>query len=406
MAFSTKVGSFTCPASTGNQSVTGLGFQPKAVIFLGSETDTDESKANALMSIGWATSSTARHTVSLVSLDAYATSFARRYQSNAGILASTAAIVRYLADFVSMDADGFTINWSTVQSGEQIIFLALGGDDLTNVAVKNFESRTTTGNQATTGVGFQPDAILFIGGLCDTGTLAAEQSNLHYGMGCAISSSSRAALGAFSAGAAATTDANQNQVGTKCFTILNGSSVFEEADLVSMDSDGFTLNWTTAYSDLRWVSALCLKGGQYKIGVETQKTSTGTKATTGVGFQPSGLFVFGANKAASTAVQANLRLSIGMASSTTARACHWIGDQDAAADSIADSDHDTAAILKHLTEGTPTLDAEADLSSFDSDGFTLNWTTADATAREFVYVAFGSDAGAATGNPWNYYAQN
>ena len=34
----------------------------------------------------------------------------------------------------------------------------------------------------------------------------------------------------------------------------------------------------------------------------------------------------------------------------------------------------------------------ADLSSFDSDGYTLNWSTADATAREFVALAVGSTA--------------
>ncbi len=38
----------------------------------------------------------------------------------------------------------------------------------------------------------------------------------------------------------------------------------------------------------------------------------------------------------------------------------------------------------------------ADLVSFDNDGFTLDWTTADATAREFIGIAFG-DAAAAGG---------
>jgi hypothetical protein len=34
-------------------------------------------------------------------------------------------------------------------------------------------------------------------------------------------------------------------------------------------------------------------------------------------------------------------------------------------------------------------EAEADLKSFDSDGYTLDWTKADAVAREFVYLALG-----------------
>ena len=47
---------------------------------------------------------------------------------------------------------------------------------------------------------------------------------------------------------------------------------------------------------------------------------------------------------------------------------------------------------------TITTVAEADLTAFGSDGFTLDWTTADATAREFFYLALG-DAGTAPTEP-------
>jgi hypothetical protein len=55
-------------------------------------------------------------------------------------------------------------------------------------------------------------------------------------------------------------------------------------------------------------------------------------------------------------------------------------------------------VFSHSTQAS-TTDAEADLNSFDADGFTLNWSTADATAREFIYLAFGSDAGAPAATP-------
>jgi hypothetical protein len=41
------------------------------------------------------------------------------------------------------------------------------------------------------------------------------------------------------------------------------------------------------------------------------------------------------------------------------------------------------------------VDAEADLDTMDSDGFTLDWTTADSTAREHGYLAMASGAAAA-----------
>jgi hypothetical protein len=38
-----------------------------------------------------------------------------------------------------------------------------------------------------------------------------------------------------------------------------------------------------------------------------------------------------------------------------------------------------------------TVLSAADLSSFDSDGFTLNWTSADAAARTFYYTVANDD---------------
>jgi hypothetical protein len=54
----------------------------------------------------------------------------------------------------------------------------------------------------------------------------------------------------------------------------------------------------------------------------------------------------------------------------------------------------TTKVLRHATNPS-TVDAEADLNSFDADGYTLGWTTADATAREFVAVSMGSTVAAA-----------
>ncbi len=391
MAFECFAGTLTCPGSTGNQAITGVGFQPKAVMFFGSEIDSDGNKVNVLVSFGVATSSSARGVVGLTDNDAFSTTDVERYQSITNCIVSHSVTVRYLADFVSMDADGFTINWSSVQSGEQVQYLCLGGADLTNAAVVNFTSPTSTGNDAVTGAGFEPDFVFLIGGLCTAGELDAIQGNGHWGLGAAISPTSRATVGGFMADNVGTTDTNAQQIVTEAFTILNGSSVIEQADHVSMDADGFTLNWGTVNASARNMTALCLKGGQYDIGVETQKTSTGTKATTGVGFTPTGLFVMGINQTTSASVQAGLRLSSGMASGATERACHWSGDSDNVGTTVCDSDIDTGAIIKHMTEGTPSTEAEADLDSFDADGFTLDWVAADATAREFVYVAFGSN---------------
>jgi hypothetical protein len=170
MALSCFVGSLTVPAATGNQAITGVGFQPSAVLFFGNRQASDAASSNggsnAAMNhfVGVATSSTARGVVEcnddfsaggLVSTPTATQCIRQR---------SSAGTLLFAADFVSMDADGFTVNFATANATAYVInFIALGGSDLTNVAVKSWTTPTATGNQSQTGVGFQPDALVFIG---------------------------------------------------------------------------------------------------------------------------------------------------------------------------------------------------------------------------------------------------
>ena len=43
-----------------------------------------------------------------------------------------------------------------------------------------------------------------------------------------------------------------------------------------------------------------------------------------------------------------------------------------------------------MNNSTATIDAEADLTSLDPDGFTVNWTTNDAVATEILYMGSGA----------------
>jgi hypothetical protein len=161
-----------------------------------------------------------------------------------------------------------------------------------------------------------------------------------------------------------------------------------------MDSDGFTVNWSTAATGQN-IFVLCLKGGQYKAGAFLQKTSSGSQGTTGVGFQPTGWMNYSSGVVAGTTVVANpSALTVAYwaaASDATHRAVMFSGEG-----SYGRAELDRAAVYTHRADdSTPTLNAKADLTSFDSDGFTLNYGTADATAREIIYLAMGNAAAAA-----------
>lgn len=389
MSFSCKVGSFTVPAATGNQATTGVGFQPTAVIFFALRRSADGKSSNAsenedmvgtLLGFG-----AAGPTFGSVACGSDFTSGGLASQS-ACIFATEPSIAPtpiFAANFVSLDADGFTVNWTTVKPTAYVInYLALGGD-LTNAKVVSFTGPNggATGSQAVTGVGFQPDAVLF--------AYASNNSvNLSGGVGMASSSSAMAA-----ASAEFTSATNRYQRIDKCIVAFDATTVLRQATLTSFDSDGLTLNWDAASgSDVLTVRALCLKGGQFKVFSDTQKTSTGTQAKTGIGFQPTGILVSSTQKTAGTTLDTtDIARQLGAASSTTARA------------SIANADNNNGCadltrtkVIEYIDDdGTPTTFAAADLSSFDADGYTLNWTTADATARQFFGMAFGSAGGGA-----------
>ena len=174
--------------------------------------------------------------------------------------------------------------------------------------------------------------------------------------------------------------------------IDGGSSIRCEADLVSLDSDGFTLNWTTANANTHTIFALGLKGGSYAVKAFTQKTSTGSQATTGVGFAPKGLLYYSTGQTAGAGLDGGgtLYQMTGAGSSSTSRGALLYSSGNFPGDVL----NRTKIYLAYADDGTPTAQGIADLTSLDSDGFTLNYTTADATAREVLYLAMGNAAAA------------
>lgn len=399
MAFSAKAGTISSPTSTGAQGYTGVGFQPKVVIFIFEENTADGSGVNVSRGIGFAISSSSRASVATSYLDAVSggTINMNRGHSNAHCIyyyknnggSDTAFLV---ADLDSMDSDGFTLDWTTVQaSAYKISYIALGGTDLTNVAIKQLQSPASTGSVGYTGVGFQPDSAISIStGSATTPPAVNNNSGSRQGISF-INSSAQKGLGVDWSDVSFTKRQGIVQK-TNAHVSANADSsptIYNEASFTSFDSDGFTLNWTTITASNRYAYVLCLKGLQSKVGVFNQNTTgtgTGNQSITGVGFQPAVTMYFSANRASSTSVQTPAQYTFGGATSSSARFSLWSGGSGTST-SVADHNTDNANVLKMMTEGTPTTNTVADFVSHDSDGFTINNTTVDGTAREVVYMA-------------------
>jgi hypothetical protein len=381
MALSAYVGNLSCPASTGNSSTTGVGFQPKIVLFWSNGLTAAGAGTETCQAWGAGVSSSARF-----GLYTAGSTSGRQDNGKCVTVGLGGSAPKCAADLVSLDSDGFTLNWTTVSSGVIVNYLALGGADLTNAAIKQFTSPTSTGNQSTTGVGFQPDAVLFFSTGQATAPPATLGSNIPMDQGWMTA----AAQGAMAWTNTAGTTVNAYQRTASAFAGLSSSSKVLEATYVSLDSDGFTLNWTSVLASARYVWAVCLKGGQYKLGAFDKPTATGNSGVTGVGFQPAVEAFLSFGIAAQTTVSTAARAAMGAATGTANRS------------SVANSDEGTFTNQSYLTttaalrqDGDGTAVGEADFVSHDSDGFTLNWTTADATARQVLYLAVGSSPVAA-----------
>jgi hypothetical protein len=385
-----KAGSFATNTTTGNQSITGVGFQPKVVLFFLNRRVSDGTAADAMIGFGVGISSSARRAAGFLSPDALTTSANTAWNRNNSCFYISGNVIA--ADFVSQDSDGFTFNITSNTPGEATIinYLALGGDGLTNVAVGTIAARTTTGNEAYTGVGFQPTALMLFAGKWSTDSLDTN-TNGAFTLGFGTSNTERGVVGERSRNGSNPQVARHRQSTSKIAVSLSDSGVFTEVDLNSLDSDGFTLNHTTASGTADIMYYLALRGPQFKVGSFNQPTSTGTQQITGMGFDPKALMLLSANdvSANNDATNNNGQISLGWGTSSSARGSMFAGDLTGVSPTQADKDLDRTKIIKLFSPGTPTLNAAADLDGFISGGAELNWTTVDATARQVLYLAIG-----------------
>jgi hypothetical protein len=382
---SAKAGTFTGSGSTGNQSITGVGFQPKVVLFRYNMATSTGSSSDSVIGFGVGISSSDRRTSGDYSNNNVSTSSHAAWNQDTYCIYTPSGSSR--ADFVSMDSDGFTINWVT-SSSMIVSYLALGGDGLTNYKTGVASAKTTTGNQAYTGVGFQPTALLVFAGKFSTSPL--DQSTNGSGLfGFATSSSARGMVAWRNQNGSNPQGAKHRQSTQR---VLSTTTNFTEADFVSFDSDGFTLNYTTAGGSADVFYYLALRGPQFKVSSFNQATTTGNQSLTGAGFTPKASIMVSANDVSGNndAAQAHARASFGWATGTSERASFWIGETDNVSPTVAHRNLDTAKLIKLMTESSsPTVNAAADHVSFDSDGQTINWTTADGTARQILVLWIG-----------------
>lgn len=453
MTLEFKVGKFPKSGTTSGlpftvQHITGLTFQPKAVILFSNQSN---SNLTNIMrpSIGWSTGPTVNYSISWGADDAPidgsnnplpvsttnpTNSFRRAKDTYCFCAGSGGTTTAPHIKVSSFDWNG-TTGGITFQYENQndnstydIEYIVLGGSDIANIEAGSFIPNTTTGPQniALTSVsgGFQPDCILFMGAntpVPTAGTGSVPHAQWFFGAATPTNSgvTGQGVTTGLSIDAltTATASARYQSTGSSIAYISETGTTSNytlscEIAVSQTIAGGFRLNVLTApdTNNDNPVFFLAIKGARWNVGNVLQPSAGGSQPKSGLGFIPKGAIFWSdaeADKATlSTPISNNHRYSIGAATGGTNTWCLSGGDSNnvttaqSARGTISNttgsgSPSSCIRCIRELADGTTSdITAEAQLATFDSTGFTLSWTDVtdsggSTLARQILFLAAG-----------------
>lgn len=400
MALDAYVGSFNIRTNKGQQAITGVGFTPKVIIFWWNRREEDSNavgSSHAIWSMGWTAGVGAERAVGANSEDAQAASDTRSFRSTAGfyrVQNPGSGTIIGLAELVSFDGDGFTLELTDNTIGLRIGFLALAGTDITDVAVGSV-TLDGTGAEVVTDPGFEPDFLL-IGG---AGDADGDDSGPGFSYGMATGPDNQFVIAGLPRNGQADSDTGSYGYSGEVCAMLdegNTSAIANRAEFTQFTADGFDLDVLEA-GETRWYEYLVIQGAVFSVGDLLTRTDGNDIVVSGLPVDPiAAMFLSHClpENTQDTPV-ADINVSMGAASALDERVAHCSSDQDGLATTECASaiQFDSVLAKLDLADG---IAAEMDLDSFDSGGFTTVMDVVEPSAASFVgYVAIGpaADAG-------------
>lgn len=242
MALLTKAGKIEVPSSTGLQTVTGCGFRPKALVFFSGSTDDGFDDGSGGMYTLATSPTDVRH------------SHWHRWDSSTRDGYSESDVINLIAydgfndrraraSLAAITDDGFTLDWSSIDSGypwiheKDIHFIALGGDGVRNATLSTIEPSGNRGSQAITGLGFQPNTILFLP------NRGWDMAKAGYMQGFGVATPKGEWSRTWQNGVSSSLDTSSRYNPYQSLMLASGSSYYGRANVASFDADGFTIDW-------------------------------------------------------------------------------------------------------------------------------------------------------------------
>lgn len=280
-----KSGSFAVSSSVGAQSITGLGFKPKFVLFSSTRVIVEGIAAELSLSMG-AADGTSEWLVHVNAEDNQATTDCRSVSRTdrcvfAAIPGTDTAI--YSANFTTMDEDGFTLDVTDAGSGELVYYLALGGD---NIEAEVFADALpgSTGDHSVTGLTFEPEGLLLMG--INNAAVQTTQNTLELWMGFSTNDIEQGCSSISSQSSVGTSNSQRAQNTDKVIRSINNIGVEQTvATFEEFTSDGYTINLTTSVN-ADFVFGVAFKGVEMKVGSFVTPDATGEFFVEGIGFMP------------------------------------------------------------------------------------------------------------------------
>jgi len=289
-----------------DQSVTGVGFKPKAIIFYGQAHNFSGSSDKASASIGFATDGIKGMCASTIIDDGTTT-------HNSYSILDTNNVFRFLsnkgtgdtavAELKSMDDDGFTLTWTTNQSSTwDMKAICIGGDGIDTAYVDYLTAKASGGVQTYGDPGFTPDVIFFASSAEVTSPTTTDSGGISFGFASLLSQS---AMTNFTEGGGIGTSDAWHYYDTSAAYVqgyLSSGHQIRSADLDSFDSLGYSLDWTNNATAAALIS-LSIKGGIWEANHLQATTGTNTRTHGGGGYGASEGMVFFSAGAASIATE-------------------------------------------------------------------------------------------------------
>jgi hypothetical protein len=321
------------------------------------------------------------------------------------------AIIQSRGVLSALTSDGFSVAFTGAGSTQPVFYMAIGGRHIHAAHAGTFSAGASTGTVAVTAPGFEPGALVVAHHLSNA--LNTQEQYMCWGLGFTdgINQFSSFGLAPAPTGTATLTDHIQRSDAVAC-AFLSGTGTYR-LEIASFDANGFTVDVTDAWPSNNRHGYLAIDTAAAVVGTSEFPDSTGIVSYATPRLEPGGV-LFGWNGAdAPTATGSStgpIRPGVGgmdgvsspfpKANAGAISALHRDAAPFGAYQPLQQWENEVAAHIQgagsQVDVDAETVFSSAAFDAFAMNSFSLDWTIASTNSREFGWLALPGEIVA----PW------